>query len=638
MKRINLDQMKNMSIDNLIELYRDGYRLGEHTPITSLSNFHTPNFSNNFSNIHALQGPLLDPVVNFGKVTVSTGYDAAANSIILNTNEGSKLPDPSVSGAFNLVWWNSTDYPDPSDDPNKEIVRCTTRITDTLTVVRSQEGTSASIKNLAGKTYKMILSPTAKMISDISSHIGTSVAHGVTSNIVGISDTQTLANKTLTSPFISTIYGGSAANDDITIEGTSNATKTSSYVILQPSGGNVGIGTTSPTYKLDVTGSLRSSDWFSCGAAQVQLNTSLSSEALILASSDATKGGIVFQGLAGNTVPSGSTRTISMYGGECRLILGDSNDDVSLSNDRLFVKSSNGNVGIGTTSPGAKLDVQEGILRVYSGGATSQIDFKRTSDNWHLGSIRTTYQGSYGNNLLFDLHPNDGVMGTTPITRLVIQHDGNIGVNSGACIYFRPTYPNYESIGYFGVHDGLSFTSHGSGGGFFWYRYPASEGNKIMTCSAQGDLWIAGNLSVGGYGGPTPASRTLPSPTINEFSNESYIDDGNTGTAMTSGQITNTTRTVLYDLSSVKLIQFSTYCSLYGDASASHPKIELFSSLDNTNFLSLAMKESTGNTGEVFYRLLTFPTFARYIKIVSTHTSSLSHASTVRVYEIGLYY
>lgn len=176
MKRISLDQMKNMSLDNLIELYRDGYRLEEHTPINSLSNFHTIDFYN----IRTLQGPLLDPVVNFGKVTVSTGYDAITTSITLNANEGSKFPDPSVSGAFNLVWWNSTDYPDPSDDPNKEIVRCTARITDTLTVTRAQEGTSSSIKNLAGKTYKMILSPTAKMISDIRSELAALSATGST--------------------------------------------------------------------------------------------------------------------------------------------------------------------------------------------------------------------------------------------------------------------------------------------------------------------------------------------------------------------------------------------------------------------------------------------------------------------------
>jgi len=48
------------------------------------------------------------------------------------------------------------------------------------------------------------------------------------------------------------IYGGAAANDDITIGGTSHATKTTSYVILQPTGGNVGIGTTGPGSKLEV--------------------------------------------------------------------------------------------------------------------------------------------------------------------------------------------------------------------------------------------------------------------------------------------------------------------------------------------------------------------------------------------------
>jgi hypothetical protein len=47
-----------------------------------------------------------------------------------------------------------------------------------------------------------------------------------------------------------TIDGSTAANGDITIQGTTNATRTTSYVNLQPNGGNVGIGTTGPTSKL----------------------------------------------------------------------------------------------------------------------------------------------------------------------------------------------------------------------------------------------------------------------------------------------------------------------------------------------------------------------------------------------------
>ncbi len=55
----------------------------------------------------------------------------------------------------------------------------------------------------------------------------------------------------ITSPIV---YGSSAENGDITIEGTSSATKTTSYVILQPTGGYVGIGTTGPGQLLHVLG------------------------------------------------------------------------------------------------------------------------------------------------------------------------------------------------------------------------------------------------------------------------------------------------------------------------------------------------------------------------------------------------
>ena len=113
----------------------------------------------------------IDPTTNFAKVTVSTGYDNSATSIELDTGDGALLPDPGVSGAMNVVWWNATDYGDPSDDPNVEIVRCTTRSTDTLTITRAQEGTSASNHNTANKTYKMILSLTKKTMDELDSHL-----------------------------------------------------------------------------------------------------------------------------------------------------------------------------------------------------------------------------------------------------------------------------------------------------------------------------------------------------------------------------------------------------------------------------------------------------------------------------------
>jgi hypothetical protein len=49
------------------------------------------------------------------------------------------------------------------------------------------------------------------------------------------------------------VRGGTAANDDLILEGTTHATRTSSYLKLQPNGGRVGIGTTTPTAQLMIS-------------------------------------------------------------------------------------------------------------------------------------------------------------------------------------------------------------------------------------------------------------------------------------------------------------------------------------------------------------------------------------------------
>jgi hypothetical protein len=51
-----------------------------------------------------------------------------------------------------------------------------------------------------------------------------------------------------------TINGSTAANGDLTLQGTTSATRATSYLILQPSGGNVGIGTSTPTALLGLNG------------------------------------------------------------------------------------------------------------------------------------------------------------------------------------------------------------------------------------------------------------------------------------------------------------------------------------------------------------------------------------------------
>lgn len=135
----------------------------------------------------------LDQVANFKKVEVSTGYDASATSIVLTGGEGAELPDPSGDN-YNLVWWDSTNYPDPADDPNVEVVRVTAKASDTLTVTRNQESSGASTKNTGGATYKMLLGITKKMIDDIETEIA-AAGGGIT---VGTFTNATLSEGVLT--------------------------------------------------------------------------------------------------------------------------------------------------------------------------------------------------------------------------------------------------------------------------------------------------------------------------------------------------------------------------------------------------------------------------------------------------------
>lgn len=138
---------------------------------------------------------VLDPVLNGVEVTVSTGYDNIATSIVLASGEGAKLPDP-TSGNFNLVWYNSTDYKRPFDDPNVEIIRVTAKSTDTLTVVRPAvgnnyngegSGNTAKTHNTAGKTYKMILALTRRQMELIDTSLNGKKTDNVsaTSKILG---------------------------------------------------------------------------------------------------------------------------------------------------------------------------------------------------------------------------------------------------------------------------------------------------------------------------------------------------------------------------------------------------------------------------------------------------------------------
>jgi hypothetical protein len=137
----------------------------------------------------------LDPVANNANALVSIGYDSLATSILLSNGSGSKFPQPSTDGAFNVMWWNSTDYTNPSNDPFKEIIRVTSRSGDTLKIIiRAQEGTLATPKNLNGKTYRIFLGVTAKTITDIKNSLESKLSIDSIENYAILMDTSNTNN------------------------------------------------------------------------------------------------------------------------------------------------------------------------------------------------------------------------------------------------------------------------------------------------------------------------------------------------------------------------------------------------------------------------------------------------------------
>jgi hypothetical protein len=86
---------------------------------------------------------------NFFKTTVTAGYGTGDTSITVSTVSGA--PEDPWRG----TWYNKTDYLDPTDDPNAEVVEVTSSAASPITVARGAEGT-AKTHNASGKTYEII--------------------------------------------------------------------------------------------------------------------------------------------------------------------------------------------------------------------------------------------------------------------------------------------------------------------------------------------------------------------------------------------------------------------------------------------------------------------------------------------------
>jgi len=121
-----------------------------------------------------------DPVKNFATTTLVSGINDSVTNMIVT--DASVFPNPNTEGAFNVVIWDTYEKA-VIFDTNREIVRCTALSGNTFTIIRGQEGTTATNHNTAGHIYNVDLCFTSSMYNTFASGINLALSGaGNTSN------------------------------------------------------------------------------------------------------------------------------------------------------------------------------------------------------------------------------------------------------------------------------------------------------------------------------------------------------------------------------------------------------------------------------------------------------------------------
>jgi len=299
------------------------------------------------------------------------------------------------------------------------------------------------------------------------------------------------------------------------------------------SAGNVGIGTNNPAAKLHVNGTLIATgiSQLGSGGSNVLLTSSSAGNVGIGTSSPSTKlevNGTVHLGSGGNDVTIGASNSsviFMMRAGYNYIQASDASGAIMFrtggGNNRMIIDSS-GNVGIGTTSPSAPLDVISSgggaATAIMVGGAangnikTRHIEGKSASSTAN-GILHLNYYGTDDVTLAYG-GGNVGIGTNSPASKLSIDASvqDTLAMNSsdgdGPYAVWRR---QGSSIGFVGNSNALSASGNtnfgvratndlvfAAGGASEKMRITSSGNVGIGTSSPQGDLHVVGKTGTAG--------------------------------------------------------------------------------------------------------------------------------------------
>ena len=213
--------------------------------------------------------------------------------------------------------------------------------------------------------------------------------------------------------------GNNQTRIDFTDSGSFNfidATSSTSHLYISTAG-NVGIGTTSPDYKLDVAGDI--------GVSQYIYHNGDSNTFIRFQPDDInlTAGGNNLFRVDGGVSGTPKEIVVNEAGADT-----DFRVESDSATAALFVSGSTGNVGIGTSTPSDKLEIAglsnyTGLTLKATGASRPALTFKNATQSL-LGSI----YGSEGRALIFE----SGGDGSTGVVSMTIDSSGNVLVSKNA--------------------------------------------------------------------------------------------------------------------------------------------------------------------------------------------------------------
>lgn len=226
--------------------------------------------------------------------------------------------------------------------------------------------------------------------------------------------------------------------------------------------GNIGIGTSSPAHKLDVSGKTRLGN----GATQGAPSTS----------NIGTNAELLIGGTGGNYLAIGQYDSSSSYAHWIQSAY----EVPSTAIYNMVLQPLGGNVGISNTAPSQKLDIN-GNIRLY--GSSNNVYLLLRNNHQSIWGARVLcWDYGDGQGINFETSDNTDTWGT----RMVVRHNGNVGISTTAPAFrldvngsgnFNGVLNIAYGTGISGADQGLAIYHGSNSGGYGRIRFYENNSN-----------------------------------------------------------------------------------------------------------------------------------------------------------------